>query len=81
MIIKLKFPDRFIPEEIEFNMYCAIKLYKGNYIKKEEAMEMCGYNVINKETEEKFKNIYHLFEKRYVKICGDGYADEDFIND
>ena len=75
MILKFKFPDRFVPEEIEFQMYCTIKLYKGNYISKEEAMKMCNLD------EKKINHLYNTIEKRYIKICGDGYAQDDYFDD
>jgi len=75
MTITIQMPERFIPSEKEFNMYCAIKLYKAKYIEKDEAMKICGLS--NKE-EKIFDNMYSTIEKYYKRICGDGYADEDF---
>ena len=80
MNLSFKLPDCFVPEEKEFQVYCAIKLYKGKYITKEEAVKMCGYN-INESDTKKFEQLYAMFEKRYKKICGYGYADGDFKND
>jgi hypothetical protein len=81
MILKVKVPNIFVPEEREFQMYCALKLYKGNYISKEEAINMCGYSEINEINLKKFNELCILFEKRYIKMCGDGYADSDFYDD
>jgi len=81
MILKISVPEAFVPEEREYQIYCAIKLFKGEYVTKEEAVEICGYGKLNKETEEKFKAVYGAFEKRYKKICGYGYADGDFQED
>ena len=81
MILKIKIPNEFVPTEIEFQMYCAIKLLKGKYISKEEAMKMCGLQEINEINNTKFDQIYTLLEKRYIKMCGYGYADSDFIDD
>ena len=72
-------PKKFVPVEKEFQMYCAIKLYKGKYITKEEAIQMCGYDKINKKTEDVFQEIYNIFEQKYKKMCGKGYCDSDFI--
>ncbi len=74
MILKYKLPDDFVPENNEFCLYSAIKLLKGNYISKDEAVKMAGCNG------KLFDNAYanSSFEKRYKKICGEGYADGDF---
>jgi len=77
MIVEIKLPEDFVPEEKEFQAYCAIKLYKGKYITKEEAIKMCGYS-INENDTKKFEQLYAIFEKRYKKLCGCGYADGDF---
>ena len=76
MTLYFKFPDRFVPEERGFQIYSAIKLFKGKYIDKKEAMEMCG---LNEDNVKKFDDFYNLIEKKYIKLCGDGYADEDFL--
>ena len=81
MIIKVNLPDVFVPEQIEFQMYCAIKLLKRKYISKEEAMKMCGFSDINETNNRKFDELLILFERRYKKLCGDGYADGEFIDD
>ena len=72
MIIKVRFPNNFVPEEKEFQIYCALKLFKSKYITKEEAIKMC------KNNEETFNMLYNYFENKYIKMCGYGYADEDF---
>lgn len=81
MIVKMPFPDCFIPEEREFQMYCAIKLFKGKYINLEDAIKMCGYSEINELNKSKFNELCILFEKRYKKLCGDGYSDWVFRKD
>ena len=81
MIISIKVPDEFVPEENEYRGYCAIKLFKGKYITKEEAIKMCGYARVNETTEKIFNVLYTTFEKKYKKMCGPGYADEDFLDD
>jgi hypothetical protein len=78
MIIEVNLPDEFVPEEREFQMYCAIKLYKGNFISLEETIKMCGYSEVNEINKQKVNELRILFEKRYKKICGYGYADGDF---
>ena len=42
MIVSFSFPDCFVPVEKEFQIYCAIKLLKGKYIDKAEAIKMSG---------------------------------------
>ena len=42
---------------------------------------MCGLNDMNESNLKKFDEIYILLEKRYIKMCGYGYADSDFIDD
>ena len=42
---------------------------------------MCGFYELNETTKKNFHNWYNLFEKRYKKMCGDGYADGDFFED
>jgi len=81
MNIKINLPNIFVPMENEFQLYCAIKLYKGNYITKEEAMYLCGLKEVNDNNVTRFNNLYHNIEKRYIKQCGDGYSDEDFLNE
>ena len=81
MKIYIMVPKKFVPVEREFQMYCAVKLYKKEYINKEEAIKMCGYNEINKNTENKFQEICNLFEQRYKNICGKSYCDSDFMPD
>ena len=76
MIVNFKFPDKYVPEEREYIWYCAIKLYKGKYIDKEEAMIMMDI-----KDEKKFSNLYSIFEKRYKKIYGNGCSDGDFYDD
>jgi hypothetical protein len=78
MILWIKVPEIFVPEEKEFQFYCSIKLLKGNYINKEEAMRICGYNIESDRDVKKYDEIYRLFEKRYIKMCGKGYCDTDF---
>jgi len=81
IIMKVKVPDIFVPEEKEYQMYCAVKLYKGKYINKEEAENMCGFDKNNKNKEQIFDELLNKYEKRYKKLCGDGYADGDFRED
>ena len=73
MIIKFNYPDLFVPEEKDFTCYCAIKLYKGKIINRQEAMKMME---ISDETE--FDNFCAMFEKQFKKICGTKIADGDF---
>jgi len=73
MIIEFEYPDVFVPEEIEFVWYSAIKLYKGKIVDKKDAMEMMGL-----KDEIKFNEIYNRIEKRFKKLCGDGLVDSHF---
>jgi len=75
MIIKIKLPDIFVPEEKEFQIYCTLKLFKSKYITEEEAIMMCGYG------KEPFNELYNYFEKKYIRMCGYGYSDSDFLDD
>jgi hypothetical protein len=77
-MIRFNLPNCFVPEEIEFQMYCAIQLYKGSYITVDEAIGICGYSNMNKE---KFYQICNTFEKRYKKICGRAYTDWEYEED
>jgi hypothetical protein len=74
IVLKFLLPDCFIPEEREFQIYCAIKLIKGKYINKKEAMPIIGY------PEEIFNDLYLLFEDRYKKISG-SYNDTVYKDD
>jgi len=75
MIIEYNLPNCFVPEEQEFQIYCAIKLLKRNYINKDEALNMCGCS------KDVFEKLYSSFEKRYKKICGRSYTDWEFEED
>lgn len=78
MKIKFNLPNSFVPVEMEFKYYCAIKLLKANHINKEEAMNICNLKISNKEDIKNFNTIFDIFEKRYLELCGNGYSDEDF---
>ena len=76
MIVSFSFPDCFVPSEREFQIYCAIKLLKGKYIDKCEAIIISGL-----ESEENFNKFFSSFEKFYKKLCGRGYTDWEFEED
>ena len=75
MILEFNLPDRFIPLEKEFQIYCAIILYKKNYITKEELIEICEINGDN--IDNKIYALLNNFEKRYKNINANGYNAED----
>jgi len=76
MTVDFLLPDCFVPVEKEFQIYCAIKLFKGNYINKEEAVKMSGL-----ESEINFDKLLVSFEKYYKKICGRAYTDWEYEED
>ena len=78
MNISYIFPDCFVPEEKEFQIYCAIKLLENNYISIGEAKKICGYIDFD---ENKFIELCHNFKKRYKKICGRAYTDWEYEED
>ena len=78
MTTKLRMPDNFVPDENEFRIYCAILLLKKNYITREEAIKMCGYSQINETTKSLFSKLFDNFEKKYLKMCGMGYSEDNF---
>ena len=76
MTVSFTLPDCFDPSEIEFQIYCAIKLLKGNYINKEEAIEMSSL-----KSEESFNKFFATFEVLYKKLCGRAYTDWEYEED
>jgi hypothetical protein len=79
MEIKIKLPNCFVPQEMDFRIYCAVKLYKGKYINEEEAIKICGYSGVN--AKKIFENNCIYFEKRYKKISGRPYTDWEYEED
>lgn len=78
MIIKYTLPDCFVPNEMSFQIYCAIKLLRGNYITKEEAMKICGFQG---QEQKQLMDTYNNFEEAYKKICGRPYTDWEYEED
>jgi hypothetical protein len=76
MTVNFFLPDCFDPTEREFQIYCAIKLLKGGYIDKQEAVKMCFL-----ESEESFDNFFSSFESVYKKLCGRAYTDWEYEED
>jgi len=76
MTLSFLFPNCFEPSEKEFQIYCAIKLLKGGYIDKTEAIKMSLL-----ESEESFNKFFGTFEKLYKKLCGRAYADWEYEED
>jgi hypothetical protein len=76
MTVSFPLPDCFDPTEREFQIYCAIKLLKGGYIDKLEAMEMSYI-----DSEESFDKFYASFEVLYKKLCGRAYTDWEYEED
>jgi hypothetical protein len=76
MTLKFLFPNCLAPSEKEFQIYCAIKLLKGKYINKAEAIKMCGL-----ESESDFDKLFVSFEKSYKKLCGRVYTDIEYEED
>lgn len=63
---------------MSFQIYCAIKLLKGKYINKSEAMDMCGFS----ENEgNKLDLLIATFEKQYKNICDRIYTDIEWEED
>ncbi|MDR0314285.1 MAG: hypothetical protein LBI14_11910 [Treponema sp.] len=75
VILKFLLPDCVVPEEREFQIYCAIKLLNGKYITKDEAVQMSGY------PEAIFDDLFIVFEARYMKMCRYGYSDVQYKED
>jgi len=76
MTVSFLLPGCFIPTEKEFQIYCAIKLLKGKYIDKAEAIIMAGV-----EPEKNFDNLFVSFEKYYKKLSGRAYTDWEYEED
>jgi len=76
MKISFSFPGCLVPTEKEFQIYCAIKLLKGEYIDKAEAVKMVGV-----ESEKIFDKLFVSFEKFYKKLSGRAYTDWEYEED
>jgi len=76
MTVNFSFPDCFVPVEKEFQVYCAIKLLKGKYIGKTEAVKISGVG-----SEKNFDKLFASFEKFYKKLCGRAYTDWEYEED
>jgi len=76
MTVDFSLPDCFVPAEKEFQIYCAIKLFKGKYIDKAEAVKMSGM-----ESAANFDKLLVSFEKYYKKQCGRAYTDWEYEED
>ena len=37
--------------------------------------------LIHKYSKETFNELYNYFEKKYIRMCGYGYSDSDFLDD
>ena len=75
MLVDFKLPDVFVPEERDFCLYCAVKMFKGNLISRDEAIRMANVNT------KMFDEALSVFEKRFAKIAGDELVDSAFMED
>ena len=75
------FPDIFVPQERDFQIYCAVILYKNKYISEEEAINICGYSKFDKKSKVLFNNNCLYFEERYKILCNGPLTDWVVKND